>query len=1105
MWPQGLGYPQYYPQYNAFGAYGQYSNYSQQGPSIFTGTNLRNPGSATPWLSSFLGQHFGPLGAIADAMYIQPAMQQNMSALGMVQGGANQTNLYDTMQQGQQIREYQKVLQETAQMDRGKYARTIRGAMSLAGVPYGRSQAAAVDKWSGIAASLAPQASMFGPAGEDFLESVSGPTGSAPLLASKLFLGGRYRYDPATGRNGMSVESVKALTQKIQDDLYANGTSDAMSGITMGRAGGAYDELTRRGLMGSVDHRKEFSKILREKTGVGPNEDPNLNPEERQEFLKLPEVQSHLRDVDASRVNSTLAKYSKSLGVIQEIFGENGRPDAPMADLFSMLETLTQGGLSEIDPEKLHGAIRTTRNLAQQAGVGLDGVRMLQTMSSGLGKQLGITDPMVAIEAGQQSLAYAGAFQRGGYGAAFGRKTTDQRTQEMAARYTKAAASEYGNNLSAMERAVSGVGGVDPNSQLAEFRKAIDSGSETYEFGGATHRVNLESSHIASLIEKGTGGAVTEAQYRRMLGQTTSNQAYRTAKGTAAVSHEQVRSAKQIVDDQAYSTIRDDLMAKGKTPEEAEHVADQARGKVSAALWAADPSETSTEAGMRKVSGDVIGQIYKDNKFDPKNSEVLGSLLVGNINESMKTRRGQDLLGELDMTRDSLRGSRDQQMRFARQEADNQELVAGLGGRGGILSDIVSGLQTVDIDKPEAMRELLTKSMGGVSLPKGFQDILKQREDAFKEYNELAAQDSDLSADPKDTGDAKKKRSAAIAAQNVVVVGHTRELVKRLNDAGLGRGTISQKSITASETAAKQVEENRTATTEEGKKVLAKNVEEAFGANRSVFDQASVDSDLHVRLGHDAAEKLINEGQDAGVAFDVLAKKTKKSYGELLQGEDSDSEEANRLYNKSQESLKAIKEGRVQEYKEKDPKALKEAIQKAEAEVAKKVGLNQGAEAVKKLYGGELPADLETVAKGLTPKTADYLESFSRLEPEEQEIRDVELRKALQQTSPADKQAATTTRLKAIEQADKKTDKKTEQPTEGGFKGFFKSVFGDSVTPKMPAETTTSSLGGNTQMEKLFAAVTGGKLQATLSGEVAIKGTTDKVSFSNVTATMDIA
>jgi hypothetical protein len=58
------------------------------------------------------------------------------------------------------------------------------------------------------------------------------------------------------------------------------------------------------------------------------------------------------RSVDASRITDSLKRYSKAVAAIRDVFGDNGRPDAPMNELLSALDGLTANTSSMLAPER---------------------------------------------------------------------------------------------------------------------------------------------------------------------------------------------------------------------------------------------------------------------------------------------------------------------------------------------------------------------------------------------------------------------------------------------------------------------------------------------------------------------------------------------------------------------------------------------------------------------------------------------------------------------------------------------------------------------------------------------------------------------------------
>src|SRR5476649_2789474 len=74
----------------------------------------------------------------------------------------------------------------------------------------------------------------------------------------------------------------------------------------------------------------------------------------------------------------SLKSYTAAIAAVRDLFGDNGRPNAPMRELIAGLEALTAGAVGQIDPGRLNGLVRNTYNLAKQTGIPLNNLMMMQ-------------------------------------------------------------------------------------------------------------------------------------------------------------------------------------------------------------------------------------------------------------------------------------------------------------------------------------------------------------------------------------------------------------------------------------------------------------------------------------------------------------------------------------------------------------------------------------------------------------------------------------------------------------------------------------------------------------------------------------------------------
>lgn len=84
-----------------------------------------------------------------------------------------------------------------------------------------------------------------------------------------------------------------------------------------------------------------------------------------------------------------------------------------MAQLLESLNQLTSGGMTQLNPGKLSGIVRTTYNLSQSTGVGMEATGMMTQLGSAYASQMGLA-PVFSAFATQGSLSFMQAMQATG-------------------------------------------------------------------------------------------------------------------------------------------------------------------------------------------------------------------------------------------------------------------------------------------------------------------------------------------------------------------------------------------------------------------------------------------------------------------------------------------------------------------------------------------------------------------------------------------------------------------------------------------------------------------------------------------------------------------
>ncbi len=387
-----------------------------------------NGGAFQQW-SPYAGMPGGVLGQLAAQAFVDPQMQ----ALGLVpMGMADAQNMADRVRRMQLTKHYNKVVSGSTNADTATLGKITSGLMRAisGGELKGAEKETADQILSTInkagAAGL-PIAAAMAP---DLLDRIMGPQGSSTVGSMHVALAGRYRFDPVTGRTGMSTDSATRTATQLFDS-----TSDiGMRGFRAGQIGSMYDEMTRRGMMpGTSNVQRTAREALQNMTAGGSVEDKlgnayagagirhgkdikDLTNEEVQRLTGQADVQTSMRDVDTTKIKGQLKKYAGALAAMKEIFEDNGRSGVSVAELFNGLEQMTNGSLSKLDPSRVEMTVRNMHNLSNSSGIGLQGAMMMMGNASATAQQMGL-DPVFAVHAVNGGMSFNQAFNATGGGA----------------------------------------------------------------------------------------------------------------------------------------------------------------------------------------------------------------------------------------------------------------------------------------------------------------------------------------------------------------------------------------------------------------------------------------------------------------------------------------------------------------------------------------------------------------------------------------------------------------------------------------------------------------------------------------------------------------
>jgi hypothetical protein len=273
-------------------------------------------------------------------------------------------------------------------------------------------------------------------------------------MARRMIDAGRYRIDPVTGRMGMSADSAgpsNRLHRPVRREHASArcgaspparpGRCSRNSSPGHGRHGRGRGRVRRvprgRPAGGRLPGRRRHAAVrprrpgkAAEATGVNLDKSGGISLSRGPGQAALdPRVADKLRSFDADRIKRSIKSYVGVVSAMRDIFGDMGKPNAPMQELMAGLEALTMGAMSQIDPGRLGMMVRQTYNLAKQTGVTMDNALMLQQHAAARaqadGARAGVRRP-----GAQGGLAFGGAYRAQGHGAhtAWGAMSADQVT-----------------------------------------------------------------------------------------------------------------------------------------------------------------------------------------------------------------------------------------------------------------------------------------------------------------------------------------------------------------------------------------------------------------------------------------------------------------------------------------------------------------------------------------------------------------------------------------------------------------------------------------------------------------------------------------------------
>lgn len=651
------------------------------------------PGSGTPSYTPWLNTQIPGLGQMGNAvagMVAQPLLQQVFGPNFIPSQFTPIHSFYDQHRKMLEYQSMQQAMQQASVADQETYTRLLRGMALTSGAKITTERERAIRTMASDFGAMAPTIAQFMP---DTFEQMHGLRGSALLMAQQMFMGGRYAIDPVTGRSGFSADTSSQVAKHSFELMFGPGADiTQMRGLGAGRLGQMFDEMQRRGLgVGRMSRDQYRNELAKESASAG---DTSVDDAIKElDKLAGPELDSRIRNFEASRISRRLKEMVGVVSAMRDIFGEAGHPDAPMSQLIEGINVLSQGGMNQVSPARLEAMVRETANIARRTGIGLDNMMQLTAGGSALAQQMGI-NPLFAVQATNQAAAFGRAFGNITGGAtAPGRQGQEFVTLAGQRLALQASNSMVANQLSVVRRLEQEAGGFAAGTEAEAMSQAIAAGETHYTFDGKKRLVYDRDRFSSVAIEGLTQNGMNRDDARRTVStfmqQSAYNERFRIEDPTINELARRLQGPVNIMPDIARvyqtelaKTLPEHL--RGRSAEMAQQIA-------RTMMTDMDPGDTASAERVLEASGVGAGLNEADR------AAVLRSIRAGygGGEQMIRTKsrysgyKSFDALIHMHNTR--MHSERDLLTQEARVEADLQTALSGLG-RGSALQRLIDSL-----------------------------------------------------------------------------------------------------------------------------------------------------------------------------------------------------------------------------------------------------------------------------------------------------------------------------------------------------------------------------------------------------------------------------
>lgn len=279
---------------------------------------------------------------------------------------------------------------------------------------------------------------------------------------------------PSTAAEAQIIDEIAAGTRDPNDDATINALA-ATAGVSPITAAGkpSRDQIDR----GKQDVRDSHAQIKARGAEMS-----------QAEVAALPMGEELMSSGDAARAADRIEGMTGVISAMRDIFGDMGKPNAPMAELVAGIDMFTQNQLATKSPAELDMMVRRIHEIAKASDIGLEGMLALSAQTAELARQLNVS-PAAAVDITMSTVSSvtgmkrAGSFDISGYGAV----NREQMTQIQGQLGVQAAGSSLGATMGGLA-ALQHFGVIDADTsstgddKLSRMIKAYTAGADTFEY-----------------------------------------------------------------------------------------------------------------------------------------------------------------------------------------------------------------------------------------------------------------------------------------------------------------------------------------------------------------------------------------------------------------------------------------------------------------------------------------------------------------------------------------------------------------------------------------------------------------------------------------------